>query len=82
MTRLSGQQNQALTWVAYRTGAKPSKRALKQLEEMGLATAPRPGHDVHWRLTQDGGQLLRRSGLADLTTNVQQRSLPPRPRVA
>lgn len=77
MTRLSGAQAQALVWVAYREGVKPTNRALRQIKDMGLCTSP-SAHDANWRLTQDGGRELRAHGLARATANTRPRSLPKR----
>jgi hypothetical protein len=61
--RLSGAQSQALVWVAFKDGAKPTRRALAQIVDLGLATAP-GRDDPHHRLTTEGGKLLRSLGLA------------------
>jgi hypothetical protein len=51
MLKLSGPQVQALVWVAFKDGVKPTRRALDQVTEMELVTPPVKGHDPHWRPT-------------------------------
>lgn len=73
--KLSGVQRQALRYVAYRDVVKPTRRALGQLREMGLVTSP-TADDANWRLTQEGGRVLRSEGLAKDSANARPFSLP------
>jgi hypothetical protein len=75
--RLTGAQLQALVWVAFKDGAKPTRRALEQMAELELVTRPVPGHDPHWRPTDECFTELRRRGL-DRNRPGKKRALVPR----
>lgn len=67
----------ALQWVAYRAGPMPSRRALRALVQHGLASAP-SATDANYRLTAEGGRMLRQLGLAQDSTNTRPLPLPQR----
>lgn len=62
--KLSGEQVQAVVWVAFKDTAVPTRRALGQVVEMGLATAPVAGKDPQYRITQEGARELRSRDLS------------------
>lgn len=84
MRRLSGAQVQALVWVAFKDGAKPTRRALEQMAELELISPPVPNHDPHWRPTQACMDELRARG-QDRPRHGKKTALPsslaPRERV-
>lgn len=61
--KLSGEQVQAVQWAAFKGTPKPTRRALEQVVELGLAKAPVPGRDPHYRITPDGAVELRARNL-------------------
>lgn len=62
--KLSGEQVQAVQWAAFKDTTMPTRRALAQVLEMGLVTAPVTGVDPHWRVLPEGVAELRARGLA------------------